>query len=117
MQDPNRPAAGPLAARLAAIRDALDRADGALSAARAEADALFHLRRARSRLAGSARSGAHPQVLGDPGDSPLEEADCRRHGPEFRVGDQLGLDELNDLTAGFERAGPDGEDVLHPLHV
>jgi hypothetical protein len=118
MQDPSRPAADPPAARFAAIRDALDRADGALSEARAEADALFHLRRARSWRTGSARrSGAHPQVLGDTSDSPLEEADCRRRGPEFRVRDQLGLDELNDLTAGLERAGPAGEDVLHPLHL
>ena len=117
MQDHSRPAADPSAARLAAIRDALDRADGALSEARAEADALFHLRRARSRRTSSARSGAHPQVLGDTSDSPLEEADCRQRRPEFRVRDQLGLDELNDLTAALERAGSDREDVLHPLHV
>jgi hypothetical protein len=118
MQHPNRPAADPPAARLAAIREALDRADGALSEARAEADALFYLRRARSCRTGSARrSSVHPQVLGDTGDPPLEEADRRRRGPKFRVRDQLGLDELNDPTAAFERAGPAGEDVLHPLHL
>jgi hypothetical protein len=42
---------------------------------------------------------------------------AKRRGPELGVRDQLWLDELNDLTARFERAGPDGEDVLHPLHV
>jgi hypothetical protein len=63
------------------------------------------------------RSLAHPQVLPDAGDPPLDKADVRRRGTELRVGDQLGLDELDDPTACLDRAGSAGEDVLHPLHV
>src|SRR5947208_1999839 len=61
--------------------------------------------------------GAHLQVLRDTGDPPLEKADMWRRGAKLGIGDQLGIDELNDSTACLDRAGAGGDDVLHPLHV
>jgi hypothetical protein len=55
--------------------------------------------------------------LRDAGYPSFDEANVRRRGAKLRIGDQLRLDELNDPTARLDRAGPAGEDVLHPLNV
>src|SRR5215468_11210282 len=63
------------------------------------------------------RRSPHPQVLSDTGNSTLDEPHMRWSGPEFGIGNQLGLDELHNLTATFQRTRAGGDDVLHPLHV
>jgi hypothetical protein len=63
------------------------------------------------------RGSTHPQVLRNTSDAAFDQADHRRRGPQFGIGDQGGVDERDDSPACFERAGRGGKDVFHPLHV
>jgi hypothetical protein len=50
------------------------------------------------------RGGTHPQVLRNTSDAAFDQADHRRRGPQFGIGDQRGVDERDDSPACFERA-------------
>jgi hypothetical protein len=63
------------------------------------------------------RGSTHPQVLRNTSDAAFDQADRRRRGPQFGIGDQRGVDERDDSPACFERARLGGKDVFHPLHV
>ena len=81
------------------------------------ADKLIKLRREVIPSSSWLRSKRAPHIPRDTGDSSLDEADESRCRPKLGIGDELGLDKLDDPTAAFDRADPGGKDVLHPLHV
>ena len=77
----------------------------------------FELRSLTPDLDPSRRSdGAHPQELGDAIELP-HEPDGRRHEPELRIDDQLGLDQVDVSPTGPHLAFAGDHDVLQPLHV
>jgi hypothetical protein len=63
------------------------------------------------------RGSTHPQVLRNTSDAAFDQADHRRRGPQFGIGDQRAVDERDDSPPCFERARLGGKDVFHPLHV
>jgi len=59
----------------------------------------------------------HLEVLGDAGDSPLDEADVSRRRAELGIGDQLRVVELDDPTARLDGTRSGRENILHPMYV